>query len=176
MSVILVKKESDRIIIGSDSQESYGNDSQENILDSKLRKVENQKDVYIASAGNAHIWSILYAYAEENSLLKIKTRMDLIRYFSEFSDWVSDIINLGEEKIDPIELCQFIIIIKGKIWQFANYYIREIGTGEFGAIGSGAQSALACSKLNNSVETILKAVCSTNVHCSEPIKIIEIKI
>lgn len=174
MSIILVKKEQKRILIAADSQETYGNDCQENVYDSKLRQVE--PDVYVGSAGDAHVCSMFYAYSEQNSISKIQSSMEMVEYFSEFSNWVSEILDLGMEKVSPMVVCQFIIVIKNRAWQFINYYIREIYEGEYASIGSGAQTALACMKLSDSVEEVMKAVCSTNSHCSEPIKIIEIKI
>lgn len=174
MSVILVKKEKDKIIIASDSQETYGDDCQENVFDFKLREVE--PGVFIGSAGNAHVCSMLYAYIEENSILEVNKSIELINYYRKFSDWIADILQDEDDKINPATTCQFIIIIKDKVWQFVNYYVREINIGEYASIGSGSQTALACTKLSNSMVDIIKAVCSTNTHCSEPIKIIEIKL
>lgn len=174
MSVILIKKEKESIIVGADSQETSGESRQENIYDAKLRKIED--GVYIAGAGDGHIYSMLCAYAEENSLKEINTAMNLIKYFYKFNEWIMEIVT---EEADmkmpsPLQRSQYILIIDGRIWYFAGFYVREINEGEFHTIGSGSQAAAACMNLGVTIEEALKATCKVDIYCSEPIKILEI--
>lgn len=175
MSIILAKKERNKILIGSDSQETYGEDCKENVLNSKLKQIEH--GIYIGGAGDAHVCNMLYTYSEKYSLKNVNTNMAIIEYFSEFSSWLKELVDLeSDDKVNPLALCQFIIINDNKLWQFINYYVREINEGEYVAIGSGSQSALTCTRLSNSIEDILKAVCSTNIYCGLPLKLMEIDI
>lgn len=177
MSIILVKKEKNKISIGSDSQESYGENIQENILNCKLRKISD--NIHIAGAGNAHVCSLFFAFAEKHSeeLLEITGSYDLVKYFNEFSKFIKELSeDLGSENIAPLVSAQFILVINSTVWYFNNFYIREILENESSAIGSGIQPALACLTFTKSIDEVLKAVCKVDIYCSEPTKVIEINI
>ena len=174
MSVILVKKYKDKVILGSDTQETSGESGQENINFSKIRKINDS--VWIACAGNAHVASLLYAYAEVNDMTEITKSIQLISYFKNFFDWVNEIIIPIPDMINPCISCQFIIVVNNKVWNFNNYYLRDLDENEVSSIGIGSQSALACMKITDSVETALTAVCDTDIYCSLPLNIIEIKL
>ncbi len=101
----------------------------------------------------------------------------MVNYFSQFKSWIyEDIYDDNEDNLNLLQRCQFILIIHNKVWQFADFYHREIAEGEYVAIGSGSQAAMACSKLSNSIEEILTAVCEVDIYCSVPLNIKEIKI
>ncbi len=177
MSIVLVKKYKDKILIGADSQESSGESRQENLVNAKLRNIE--ENIYAAGAGDGHICSMFYAYTERHSLGEINSTMSLIEYFSKFNNWIHQIIIPDEEKMgNPLQRCQFVLIINGKIWYFADFYTREISEGEFTALGSGSQAASACMQLNDdvTVEEAINATCKVDIYCSAPIKMIEIKL
>lgn len=173
MSVIFVRKELNKIIVGSDDQETYGEDSKENIEESKVRKIED--GIYVACAGNAHIYSLFCVFAEKNSLMMIQSNFDLVEYFAEFSKWADPLINFGENQMNPLEMCQFILIIQDQVLLFTNYHIRRLKTNEHASIGSGAQACLAVAQVTDDVAKIINAVGKTNLYCSG-VKILEIEI
>lgn len=174
MSVIVVKKEKGKIVIGSDSQETGNQSYQENVYHSKLKQIED--DIYIAGAGDAHICSLLYAYAGKHSLNDVHSSWSLIEYFSSFNTWLTTEIYIddSDENKDLLQRCQFLLILKDKVWHFSDFYTREIEDGEYTSIGSGSQAALACMSLNCTIEDAIKATCSVDIYCSLPSKIIEI--
>lgn len=173
MSIIIVKKTATEIVIGSDSQETSEESSQENVHNAKLREVE--KGIFIAGAGDGHVCSLLYSYAEsKNSLSHVSCSMDLVEYFTEFLGWIGSIFELFPDRPNGAMVSQFILVIHGRVWQFNNFYVREIGINDVAAIGGGAQSAMACMQLTNSVEEALNAVCMTDIYCSTPLNIITI--
>lgn len=55
-----------------------------------------------------------------------------------------------------------------------DYYLKRLEVDDFVCIGSGSPSAITCFEITRDVEQIIKAVCKTNIYCSEPINIIEI--
>lgn len=176
MSIVLVRKESNKIIIGADSQESSGESNQENIINCKLRQVK--QDIFLAGVGNAHVVSLFYSYVEKHlkEFEKINNKFKLVEFVDEFSKWMKDILEPAGDGIPLLATCQFIIILNGKVWLFNNFYIREIEDGEYSAIGSGIQAALACINVTSDFEKILKSVCKVDIYCSEPIIIKEIQL
>lgn len=175
MSVILVKKYKDKIIIGADAQETSNNNQKEIINLSKLREVE--PEIYIAGAGDGHICSLLYTYAEKNSLTEVMSAWSLVEYFKNFQEWITNEIYCeAENNKNLLERCQFVIICNKRVWQFTDFYVRELEIDEYTSVGCGSQAALACMSLNISIEEALTAVCKVDSFCSLPINIFEIKL
>lgn len=137
-----------------------------------MRKINN---IYVGSSGDGHVASIFYAYLEKYSIEDITTSLELIEYFSEFSMYVKEIVKEDENKVNPISLCQFILVIKDKIWIFSDFFVRELKEDENYAIGSGTKVAMACMNLTTSTKKILEAVSEVDLYCSKPFNIIEIK-
>lgn len=174
MSIVVVKKESKFITIGCDTQETLGEDGKQNVFGCKLKKISD--DFYVAGAGNAHMLSMFSSYVEKFTFPKSNLKYDIIEYFHDYHIWIKEKVDGFLEDQSQIINNQFLIINNGRVWEFSNFYIREILDGEFGAIGSGAPQALACSEITTDIPTILNAVCKHNIYCSEPIQIYTIKI
>ena len=172
MSVIGVKKDKNKIIIVADSQESFGDSLKKNVDGIKLRRVS--ENTIIGGAGNGHIMSLFYAYVDKNPLDNIIEAYELIEYFTQFNKWTKDIMNEVTEDLYIISSVQFLLIIKEKVWEFNNFYIRELKDGEITSIGSGADQLLCCMELTDSLIEGIRIVCKYNVHCSEPLNIIEV--
>lgn len=173
ISIIIVKKEANKIVIGSDSQETFGDGYQINMSKSKLKEVS--KDIYVASVGDANLASLFYSYLEKNTLDSIQTSIDVVEFFREFNEWCLRYIEPSGDKDSLLSLCQFLLVIKDSVWFFSNFYTRKLETEEYYAIGAGSQAAFACMHVGATVEDSLKAVCRVDIYCSEPLEVYEIK-
>lgn len=174
MSIIIVKKEQNKIILAADSQETFGESSKINVLNSKVRSFTGK--VYVGASGDAHVSSMFYAYVENFPMFNIKSAFELITYFFKFSTWLDENLKSLPDENNPLSLCQFLIVIKDRVWIFTDYYVRELETGEFFCAGSGSKSAIPCMKLEIPIEKVLSITCQTDLYCSEPVKIYEIPI
>lgn len=173
ISIVIVKKETNKITIGCDSQETFGDGYQVNLGNSKIKEVD--KGIYVASVGDANLSNLLYTYLERFSLSSITNSFELVEFFREFSEWATKYLEVPPDKTSLISLCQFILIINEDVWFFSDYYTRKIENGEYYAIGAGSPAAFACMHVGASVEDALKAVCKVDIYCSEPIEVIVTK-
>lgn len=174
MSIVIAKKLKDKIIIGSDTQESTTDGIKINIKGFKIKSFN--EGVYIGSAGFGAAISLLHSYVEINSMKSISSNYQINEYFSEFYNWTEEITKKVEDKDTIFNGSQHIIIIGNKIWEYSNHYVRELQEGELIAIGSGTSHALGCLSIGHSIEDALIATCRSNLYCSEPIEIFEIKL
>lgn len=174
MSVIAVRKEKNKITIVADSQETFGESSKKNVDCIKLRKINN--NCVVGGAGNGHVLSLFYAYTERVPINNIQIASDLVEYFIEFNKWAKNIIQeFAADDTHVISAAQFLLVINNKVWEFNNFYIREVKVGEMSSIGSGADQLICCMELTESITKAMEIVCKYNIHCSEPLNIVEIE-
>lgn len=167
MSVIAVKIESDRILIGSDTQTTRGDFMKYNTgPETGSCKLQQFDDLIIGSVGSAKTIRLLGLFLETNKL-KDSSEIEIVRFFKSFEDWLRK--ETGDGNISRNE---FLIVKDSRALEFSNYYIQEIQ--DYWSIGSGSIWALPVLALGYSLQEALDAACKLDLYCSGPIKIIEI--
>ncbi len=166
MSVIAVKKTKDQIIIGSDQQITRWYDEKHtSIHPCKLHKCW---DLVFWSAGDlANIWP-MKIFLETYEPKKLNSPKEIFEMMKQFKERGKD-YNIGD---DFMKENDFIFVSNWKIFSYCSWCVEEVN--DYRAIGSGAMKAMACMFLWSTVEACLKAVCKYDLHCSEPLVLIEI--
>jgi ATP-dependent protease HslVU (ClpYQ) peptidase subunit len=167
MSVIAVKIESDKILIGSDSQTTRG-DYMKYIVEpgGKSCKLQQFEDLIVGAVGMAKTIQLMGLFLETNKL-KNSSEIEVVRFFKSFEDWLKKEVGDGD-----ISHSSFLIVKDNRVLEFSDYYVREIQ--DYWAIGSGSVWALPVLSLGYSLPEALEAACKLDLYCSGPIKIIEI--
>lgn len=177
MSIVVVEKKKDEIIIASDTQQTIGEYITISNSGVKIREV---RGIVIGSAGYVHIASLLESFIEKSDPEEVKNlnnTSDFIHFFSSFKKYIEDIYGEEDEsKVKPVLYNEFIIIINDRVWLFNGFEVREIKENQFHAIGSGTQAAYTAKYFTDDIEHIIKAVCKVDLYCSEPIEVKKIKI
>lgn len=161
MSVVAVKVEEDKIIIGADSIIAHGWTQEKD----KLAKLEQVNGMVIGSVGSAQEGALFRVFCRTRKPREA-TDEAIIEFMSEFQDWLNKKINDSTINND------YILIYKKKAFGVYNFYVKEIL--DYIAIGAGMDFALASLYLGNSIKKSIKAACHLSVYCEEPINIIEI--
>lgn len=165
MSVVAVKVEKDKIVIGSDTQVTSGSDK-ENHSSGKLVMID---DMYIGAAGQASELQLYAQFCRNHKPLSLSER-DFLDHIFEFNRWVL------EKKSDYKPYNIYLIIYQGEAIAFdnENFYYKKI-TGYY-TIGSGQRYAKAALSLGHTIKEALETATKHDLYCSEPIEIHEVSI
>ncbi len=162
MTVIAGKVESDRIVIGCDSQVTYGWQSKVDIDDSKLIVL---RDFIIGGAGFLSHINYMQLFAENHRPLSSRKR-DVLEFFVEFNDW-------ADKKIKNFEPHNsWLLAFDGKL--ISVNHDLSISHHQFWAVGSGREYARTAMHLGHDVRSALLVACQLTVLCAEPLVIHEL--
>lgn len=160
MSVIAVRVEKNKIIIGSDQQLSRGNSYKEISNKNKPVKLHECNWVIFGAAGvltESNILKLFLETYEPKKIIDEKSLMDFMNNFKERGKdyWI--------EKVDN----QYIFVVWNKVFNYWDYEVSMVD--DFSAIGCGQFLAMACMSTWAWVEQALKATCKYDMFCSEPL-------
>ena len=164
MTVIAGKVEPDRIVIGCDSQVTYGWQSKVDIDDSKLIALQ---DFIIGGAGLLSHINYMQLFAETHRPLSSRKR-DVLEFFAEFNEWADKRIK-GFEPHNS-----WLLAFDGKLISVDSGL--SISHHEFWAVGSGRDYARTAMHLGHDVRSALLVACQLTILCSEPLVIHELPI
>ena len=162
MSVVAVKVNKGKIIIGADSILVSGWTQEKD----KLAKLNKINGMVIGDVGDAQEGALFLMFCKTRKPREASVDA-LVEFMSEFQDWMNN--KIGESKLDN----QYVIVFDGKAFVMEGFFIKEVT--DYTAIGAGMDFALSALYLGNSVEESIKAACHLSVYCEEPVNIIEIK-
>lgn len=165
MSVVAVRKEGSKIIIGADSIRISAWGTQEKDKLAKLFRVS--KDLILGTVGDAAIHSLFREFLS-NHLPKSNTEYGWTTLISEFSTYLNDLKNAPK-----LEYSAFIVVNKYKVFYISGYFVREVS--DYYAIGAGMDYALSALYLGASVQEAIEAACHLSIFCEKPINVMEIK-
>jgi ATP-dependent protease HslVU (ClpYQ) peptidase subunit len=169
MSIIVVKKYNDKIVLGCDSQTTQW--WNKNIREEPIKLVD-LGDIIVGSAGMVKTTRLLHTFINQRKITKLHDEVDILNFIRDFEKWIKDNTSSGDVTMTENE---FIFVKEDRVWIVREgYLIQEVEN--FAAIGSGYDKALIALELGHDVEETVKAVCKFDVFCSEPVKIIEKKI
>jgi|SRR5690606_25937604 len=161
MSVVAVKVEKDKIIIGADSISVSGWTQKKDSL-AKLNQVNG---MVIGDVGDAQEGGLFLVFCKTRKPREASVEA-LLEFMSEFQDWMDN--KIGVSSLSN----HYIIVLDGKAFMMEGFFIKEVK--DFTAIGAGMDFALAALYLGNSVEYAIKAACHLSVYCEEPINLISV--
>lgn len=165
MSIIVVKKYTDKIVIGCDSQTTQW--WNKNIREEPIKLVD-LGDIVVGSAGMVKTTKLLHSYINQRKVTKLHDEIDILNFIRDFEKWIKE--NTGDTNFS-IQENSFIFVKDSNVWTVREgYLIEEVK--KFAAIGSGHDKALIALELGHEVEETLKAVCKFDLYCSEPIRMI----
>jgi ATP-dependent protease HslVU (ClpYQ) peptidase subunit len=162
MSVVAVKVEKNKIIIGADSILVNGNTQEKD----KMAKLFKNEWMIVGDVGEA----------QEGALFQIfsKTRKPRESSVEGITEYLFDFFTWKKEKTDSTELNNhYIIIFEKKAFLVEGFYVKEIN--DYYAIGAGMDFALAALYLGSTVEDAIKTSCHLSILCEEPVNLIEVK-
>jgi ATP-dependent protease HslVU (ClpYQ) peptidase subunit len=171
MSVIAVYVTPEKIILGADTQTTYG---YHKILDSYYGKIFEINGVYVGGVGTSFEIQFFRRFLEERKLRNNYTEKDFNDLMLEFYD---DFKARTKNEGGSIQN-SYILVHDGKAFIFQNWLIKEVE--EFDSIGSGGETARTAfqvfKELDRSpdMEKILQVVCKIDLYCHEPLKLYEI--
>ena len=162
MSVVAVRVEKNKIIIGADSILVSGSTQEKD----KLAKLFQNEFMVVGDVGEA----------QEGALFQIfsKTRKPRESSVEAITEYLFDFFSWKKEKTESTELVNsYIIIFESKAFLVEGFYVKEVK--DYTAIGAGMDFALASLYLGSSVEDAIRIACHLSIYCEEPINIIEVK-
>ena len=171
MSVIAVKITPHEIVMGADTQTTYGSNK---ILDSYYGKIFDINGVYLGGVGTAYENQFLRRFLEEKRLPKNFEEKDFNNLMVDFHSFLSE-----KSKDNNTNIANaYIMVHNNKAFIFDNWLIREIQ--DFESIGSGGETARTAYEVfkqlgqDPDLETILKVSCKVDLYCHEPLTIFRI--
>jgi len=165
MSVIAVKKYSDKIVIGADSIQVRGRSKKEEI---KLF-CDEEKHIAWGSSGDCGESTLFDIFLKTHNPAG-NTKKEIYEFFLEFMKYKKEFNN---DKI-ALENNYLFIFETSAYCIFSSGHIEEIKENEYEAIGAGFQEAKTALYLGHTIEEALKATCANNTVCMEPITIYKI--
>lgn len=168
MSVVVTRRYSDKIEIGSDSQTTIGDHKLSDNRPAKAHtKVYRVNGIVVGHAGRVRDASYLHIFARTHKP-RAATSDAILEWVVEFVDWCQE--KQKDFKLDS----QLIVIYKGKGFQMLeNYLIEEIG--EYAAIGSGMFLAIGALYYGKSPKEAIRVAKEFDLYCGGKTKIITIK-
>lgn len=160
MSVIAVRVEKDKIIIGSDQQISYWYMHKDKKDEQNPVKLHECNGVVFWWAGSLKEINLMKMYLETYEPKKIvdaKTLMDMINLMKT---WAKDY------DVDSIEN-QYLFVVWGRCFYYCENDVLLVH--DYYAIWSWSMLAMACMSVWASVNEALKAACKYDLFCSEPL-------
>jgi len=165
MSVVAVKKEGSKIIIGADSIRISGWGTQEKDKLAKLFRIS--KELIVGTVGDCAIHSLFREFLG-NHLPKSNTEYGWTSLISEFSNYLNELKNAPK-----LEYSKFIVVNKNKAFFIESYFVREIN--DYYAIGAGTDYALSALYMGASVREAIETACHLSIFCEKPINVMEMK-
>lgn len=162
MTVIAGKVEADKIVIGSDSQVTWGWHAKDLIDDGKLMELP---DLIVGGAGHGSHLNYMAIYLESHKPRSAEKR-DILEFFVEFHQWIDKMIK------DFKPRTSWLIAYDGKLISVTadlSVYYHETW-----AIGSGWEYARTALHLGHTVEEALQIACDLTVFCGPPIVVREL--
>ena len=156
MSVIAVKVEKDKIVLGADSIVVWGNSQLKN-QNAKIFKVSDSFG--IAGTGYSKDISLLFLFAKTHTP-SVPTPGAVLDFFDEFYDWVKK-----KTETYPDEAL-FIIVYQGAVFTFHDFNIEKVE--DYCAYGAGGDFARAALYLGADVEKALDVACELSTLCEAP--------
>ena len=163
MSVVAVRKEKNKIMIGADSIRISGWGTQEKDKLAKLFRIG--KDTVLGAVGHAAV-NALYREYLENHLPKTNDEYGWTMLMRDFADYLSNL-----KSAPKFEDSLFIVVYHKKVFLLAGYFVREIR--DYYAIGAGADYALSALYLGAGVKKAVETACELSIFCEPPVNIIE---
>jgi ATP-dependent protease HslVU (ClpYQ) peptidase subunit len=163
MSVVSVRVEKNKIVIGADSILVTGYTQEKD----KLAKLFQNEFMIVGNVGQA----------QEGALFQIfsKTRKPREVSVDAITEYMFDFYSWKKEKTEGTELNNtYIIVTGGKAFLVEGFFVKEVK--DYTALGAGMDFALTALYLGSSVEDSIKAACHLSIYCEEPINIIETEI
>ena len=165
MSVVAIKKDKTKIVIGADSIRISGWGTQEK---DKLAKLfEISKEMTLGAVGNCATCAVFREFLE-NHLPKTNNEYGWSMLMREFASHLNDM-----KSAPKFEDSEFIVVYKDSAFLLSGYFIREIV--DYYAIGAGKEYALTALYLGAGVKEAIKAACQLSIFCEEPINLVEVK-
>jgi len=165
MSVVAVKVEKDKIVIGADSIIVSGW-TQEKKCNAKLQLINDH--FIVGSAGSAEELNLFFMYCQNHEPKESNEYM-ILEFISDFSKWAG---NRTNSVVKGGENC-YLIVFNGRVFEVQNYYITVVE--DYTAIGAGRDYALTALYLGHSIENAIDAACELCVFCEGPINLFEFK-
>jgi len=170
MSIIVVKKYEDKIVLGCDSQTTQWWNKNTNTREEPIKLVD-LGDVVVGSAGMMKVTKLLHTYINQRKVTKLHDEVDILNFIRDFEKWIKENTSGTETSVSENS---FIFVKEDRVWTVRDgFLIEEVQ--RFAAIGSGYDKALIALELGHDVLETVKAVCKFDLYCSEPVKIIEKK-
>lgn len=172
MSVIAVYVTNQKIILGGDTQTTYGHYK---MLESYYGKIFDINGTYIGGVGTCFEIQFFRRFLEEKKLRQGFTEKDFNDLMLDFYTYFR---HHTKDEVNGIQ-CSYILVHDNKAFLFQNWLIREVE--QFEAIGSGGETARTAyqvfKKLEQEpdIEKILSVTCKIDLYCHEPLKIFEIE-
>lgn len=161
MSVVAVKVEKNKIIIGADSILVNGYTQEKD----KMAKLFQNEWGVVGDVGEAQEGALFQIYSKTRKPREASTEA-LTEFLFDFYSW-------KKEKTESTELVNdYIIVFDGKAFLVEKFYVKEIK--DYMAIGAGMDFALAALYLGSSVEDAIKTACHLSILCEEPVNLITV--
>jgi ATP-dependent protease HslVU (ClpYQ) peptidase subunit len=171
MTVIAVYLTDDMIVLGADTQVTYGDNK---ILESYYGKLYKINNLYLGCSGSCLEAQFFRRFLETKRLRSNFTESDFSDLILEFYDEYK-----ARTKGEAGSLYnQYLLVHDGKAFIFSNWLIKEVE--EFEAIGSGRETARTAFEVYRQlgeppdIATILKVTCKIDLYCHEPITLYSI--
>src|SRR5882762_1581094 len=158
MSCIAVKITSTSISMAADSIRVSGYTQSKDHSKSKLFQVN---DISIGHSGLCSEGGLLYLYCATHKPSG-STELDIVNFFSDFTDWYRKKLGNGGIKLEG----EFLIVFQGKVYYIIEFCIREVFNTY--AIGAGRDFALAALSLGASPEKAVEVACDLSIYCEQP--------
>jgi ATP-dependent protease HslVU (ClpYQ) peptidase subunit len=171
MSVIAVYITDQKIVLGGDTQITYGHHK---IIDGYYGKIFDVNGVYIGGVGSCFEVQFFRRFLEEKRLREGFTEKDFNDLMLDFYTYFR---HHTKDEGNGIQ-CNYILIHDRKAFLFQHWLIKEVE--EFEAIGSGGETARTVYEVfkqlqqEPDMEKILSVSCKIDLYCHEPLKIFEI--
>jgi ATP-dependent protease HslVU (ClpYQ) peptidase subunit len=163
VTVIAGKVESDRIVIGSDSQVTLGWNGKDLIDDGKLMVLP---DLIVGGAGASSHNNYMAIYLE-NHKPRSSEKRDVMEFFVEFHQWIDKMLK------DFKPRNSWLIAYDGRLISVQSADLN-VNHHESWAIGSGWEYARTALHLGHPVEAALQTACDLTVYCAPPIVVREL--
>lgn len=163
MTVIAVRKYTDRIEMAADMQSTWGD-----CKTLKSAKITKINEMYIGCAGDVSEASLLKIFAR-NHKPKTANDDDILDFFSEFAEW-------KEKKTKKYTIENHcLLVFKNKIFLIVGMSVRNVED-DFAAVGSGMFLALGAMELGASSAEAVEIAIKHDLHCGGQVKMIKIPI
>lgn len=159
MTVIAVDVRGEDIVIGADSQITYGYHMR---VDNPPKLIRSKTGVILAGTGAAEGNALMRLYLENNRPREA-SEYAVTEFITDFRKWAHD------RAKDPNLATQFLLAVDGVAYEIHDYYIALVTT--FKAMGAGLEYAEAAMYLGQTVEQAIRAACHLSTACNEPIRV-----